>query len=104
MQISKLSTQSFGHEHKCSSCVSKRQESYSNPNKTQNNGLTVTRNALIAALVGLLSSCQSDTYTISTTEEGYPIIYNQDGDCIDFVPRSLQKEYDKIMEEKELNN
>ncbi len=104
MQISKLSTQSFGHERKYSTSISQRQENYSTPDKTQNKGLTVTRNSLIAALVGLLSSCQSDTYTISTTEEGYPIIYNQDGDCIDFVPRSLQKEYDKIMEEKELNN
>ena len=96
MQISKLSTPAFG----CQKCNTQRKtqcaQEYTAPTQS-NKAITVSRNALIAGLVGLLANCTSnnDTYTISTTPEGNPIIFNQDGDTIDFLPKSVRKEYEE---------
>ena len=91
MQISKLSTPSFG----CQRCNYQQKSQQPAAHKQTAPAVTITRNALIAGLVGLLTNCNScnDTYTISTTPEGNPVIFNQDGDTIDFMPRSVKKEY-----------
>ena len=93
MQISKISsTPSFGCQ-KCANQIKKQCPEYTQTQATK--AVTVTRNALIAGLVGLLTNCTSnnDTYTLTTTPEGLPLILNQDGDTIDFMPRSVKKEY-----------
>ena len=89
MQISKISAQSFG----CNQC--KTNFDNENCQKTPSKAVAISRNALIAALTGVLASCQScnDEYYIGTTPEGLPIIFNQDGDSIDFVPKSIEDEY-----------
>ena len=93
MQISKISsTPSFGCQ-KCANQIKKQCPEYTQTQATK--AVTVTRNALIAGLVGLLTNCTSnnDTYTLTTTPEGLPLILNQDGDSIDFLPKSIRKEY-----------
>lgn len=61
MQISNLSTQSFGQNKKANN----NQQTSAN-NKT----MTITRNALIAGLTGLLTGCASDTFTLTTGPQG----------------------------------
>jgi len=90
MQISKLSSQSFG----CSNCHSRNAQPKSEQaNVRPNKMFTVSRNAMIAALTGLLTSCASDTYTFGVTPEGNPIIFNQDGDCLDIIPHKAAEDY-----------
>ncbi len=90
MQIPKISVQSFG----CKSC--NRNENVRNNNQTSiSKPVAVSRNALIATLVGVLASCQNcdDKYYFGTTLEGHPYIYNQDGDTIDIIPKCVEDEY-----------
>lgn len=94
MQISKLSTQTFGCRKYNNINQNQRQCEYRECQTPKS--VTITRNALIAGLVGLLANCSSETYTLSTTPEGNPIIYNQDGDSIDFLPESIREEYESI--------
>ena len=90
MQISKISAQSFG----CKSC--NRNENIKNNNQTSmSKPVAVSRNALIATLVGMLASCQNcdDKYYFGMTPEGNPYIYNQDGDCIDIAPSDVEENF-----------
>ena len=61
MQINKLSTPAFGTQNY-------------NKQTTTNKTLTIPRNTLIAGLAGLLASCTSDTFTLSTGPNGEPMI------------------------------
>lgn len=89
MQISKISAQSFGNRP-CR-CESDR----NNCQQAQSKAVAVSRNALIATLVGVLAGCQNcdDKYYFGMTPEGNPYIYNQDGDCIDMAPRSVEDDF-----------
>ncbi len=62
MQISKLSTPTFSSQNS--------NKTTTVPNKT----VTISKNALIAGLTGLLASCTSDTFTLSTGPNGEPMI------------------------------
>ena len=57
MKINNLSVPAFG-----------TQQNYNNKTHT-NNTITVSRNALIAGLVGLLTSCNSDTFTLTAPQD-----------------------------------
>ena len=91
MQISKISAQTFGCKY-CNKPENNKTDYQQTPSKT----VTVTRNALIATLVGLLANCQNcdDKYYFGITPEGNPYIYNQDGDSIDIAPRSIEKDFE----------
>lgn len=99
MQISKLSTPSFG----CSKCYNHQKAEQNNTYTPQgtNKIFTISRNALIATLTGLLTSCASEQYTFGVTPEGNPIIFNQDGDCLDIVPEKIEKDYQKFCDNLE---
>ena len=64
MRISKLSIPTFGQ--------AKQTETHRTA--TQNRTVTITKNALIAGLAGLLTNCTSDTLTLSTNAQGEPMI------------------------------
>lgn len=62
MQIQKLSTPSFGSQN------------YNNQQNPTNKTITISKNALIAGLTSLLTSCASDTFTLSTAPNGEPML------------------------------
>lgn len=91
MQISRISAQTFG----CQYC-NKSENNKHAVSQPQSKPIAVSRNALIATLVGLLASCQNcndDKYYFGLTPEGNPYIYNQDGDSIDVAPRTVEKDF-----------
>lgn len=88
MQISKISAQSFG----CNLCKTRENNECKN---TVSKPIAISRNALIATLVGVLASCQNcdDKYYFGMTPEGNPYIYNQDGDSIDIAPKYIEEDF-----------
>lgn len=105
MQISRISAQSFG----CRQC-GRTERIKNNKNNDNDNQLlaskpvAVSRNALIATLVGVLASCQTQDcdgkYYFGMTPEGNPYILNQDGDTIDVIPRCIEDDYNIYCEKK----